>query len=95
MNTKFAKLMVTLLVMALIVLGGLSYYFYDLNKKAQADNTDLTLKIETLEKEKELITERLEKKITTISKEKEEEIDKLKGTYDELVADMKDEIEQG
>jgi len=95
MKTKFGKFMVTLLVMIAIVLGGLSYYFYDLNKKAEAKNTELLLRVDTLEKEKELITKQLEKKIATISKEKEEEIDKLKGTYDELVADMKTEIEQG
>jgi len=95
MKTKFGKFMVTVLVMAAIVLGGLSYYFYDLNKKAQASKTDLTLRIETLEKEKELITKQLEKKIAAISTEKEKEIDKLKGTYDELVSGMKTEIEQG
>lgn len=37
----------------------------------------------------------LEAKIADISKEKEEEIEQLKGTYDELVTDMKKEIEQG
>ena len=95
MKTKLAKLMATLLVIAGIGLGGLSYYFYDLNKKAQASNTDLSFRIQKLEKEKEVITKQLEEKIASISKEKEEEIDKLKGTYDELVLDMKSEIEQG
>jgi len=95
MKTKFAKFMVTLLVMGLIVVGGLGYYFYDLNKKAKVENTDLTLKIERLEKEKALVTNQLEEKIVKISNEKEEEIDKLKGTYDTLVSDMKEEIEQG
>lgn len=37
----------------------------------------------------------LEAKIADISKEKEEEIERLRGTYDELVTDMKKEIEQG
>lgn len=95
MKTKFAKFIVTLLVMGLIVVGGLGYYFYDLNKKAKVENTDLTLKIERLEKEKALVTNQLEEKIVKISNEKEEEIDKLKGTYDTLVSDMKEEIEQG
>jgi len=87
--------MVTLLVMGVIVLGGLSYYFYDLNKNATSKNTDLMFSIEKLEKEKIAITKQLEEKIASISKEKEEEIDKLKGTYDELISDMKTEIEQG
>ncbi len=95
MKTKLAKLMVTLLVIAGIILGGLCYYFYDLNKKAKAENTDLKFSIQKLEKEKVVITKKLEEKIASISNEKEEEIDKLKGTYDELVADMKTEIEQG
>jgi chemotaxis protein MotB len=95
MNTKFAKFMVTLLVMALIVLGGLNYYFYDLNKKSSAENTDLLLRIERLEREKIVITKQLEEKIATISKEREKEIDKLKNTYDMLVEDMETEIEQG
>ena len=95
MKTKLGKFMVTLLVMLAIVLGGLSYYFYDLNKKGQAENTDLTFRIDKLEKEKVLIAKQLEEKIKSISKEKEVEIDKLKGTYDDLVADMKTEIELG
>jgi chemotaxis protein MotB len=37
----------------------------------------------------------LESKIADISKENEEEIARLKGTYDKLVGNMKDEIEQG
>jgi chemotaxis protein MotB len=37
----------------------------------------------------------LETKIVNISKEKEEEIAKLKGTYDEFIAYMKEEIAQG
>ncbi len=37
----------------------------------------------------------LANKLADISKEKEEEIAKLKGTYDELLADMKKEIELG
>jgi chemotaxis protein MotB len=37
----------------------------------------------------------LESKIADISKKNEEEIARLKGTYDKLVGNMKDEIEQG
>lgn len=95
MRTELAKFMVTLLVIAGIVLGGLSYYFYDLNNKAEASKADLSFKIQKLEKEKAIITKQLEERIATISKEKEDEIDRLKGTYDELVLDMKSEIEKG
>jgi len=95
MNTKLAKFMVTLLVIIAIVLGGLSYYFYDLNNKAQTANKELMFRADKLEKEKAAITKQLEEKIASISREKEDEMNKLKGTYDELVADMKMEIEQG
>ncbi|MBW1814167.1 MAG: flagellar motor protein MotB [Deltaproteobacteria bacterium] len=95
MKTKFGKFMVTLLAMAAIVLGGFSYYFYDLNKKAETKNAGLSFRIDKLEKEKVLIAKQLEEKIKSISKDKEVEIDKLKGTYDELVGDMKTEIELG
>lgn len=70
MQTKFAKFIVTLLVMAAIVLGGLSYYLYELNKKSNAETTELIMKIERLKKEKELVTKQLEEKIASISKEK-------------------------
>jgi len=95
---------VALIILSVLVLGlaGGIYYFYDSNYKAQNDletmrnaNEDLTFKASNLEKEKAAISNELEEKIANISKEKEAEIAKLKGTYDELVNDMKEEIEQG
>ena len=67
---------ITSIVLGIIVLllAGISYYFYDANLKTKKE---------------------LESKIADISKENEEEIARLKGTYDKLVGNMKDEIEQG
>lgn len=85
-----------------VVLAGTSYFLYSANKKTQnrleeLSNTidNLTIRASNLETEKNEIANELAAKITDISKAKEEEIARLKGTYDELVTDMKKEIEEG
>jgi chemotaxis protein MotB len=85
---------VALIVVSVIalVLVGISYYFYSTNKKTQ---DELTFKVNSLEQQKVALERELEIKIGEMSKKKEEEIARLKGTYDELVADMKKEIEEG
>ncbi len=93
-----------IIILSVLSLGlaGTSYYLFDTNKSIQTDvetleeaRDDLIFKVKILEQEKTEIAQELEAKITDISQEKEEEIAKLKGTYDELVTDMKQEIEQG
>ena len=95
---------ITIVILSVISLGlaGTSYYLYDSNQHRQAElktlqdtRDELMFRVKTLEKEKAEIAQELEIKITDISQEKEEEIARLKGTYDELVTDMKNEIEQG
>lgn len=95
---------VTVIILSILSLGlaGNSYYFYDAKTKVQHEVEDLrstkeelTFKVNNLEEEKTKIADELEAKISDLSKEKEEEIAKLKGTYDELVANMNNEIEQG
>jgi chemotaxis protein MotB len=92
------------IILSIIALGlaGGSYYFYNVNRKSQVElevlraaKEQLTVKVNNLEEEKTSITHELGTKITDISKQKEEEIAKVKGTYDELVTDMKNEIAQG
>jgi chemotaxis protein MotB len=85
-----------------VVLAGTSYFLYSANQKTQKhlvelSNTidNLTIRASNLETEKTEIADELAAKIADISKEKEEEIARLKGTYDELVTDMKKEIEEG
>jgi len=96
------KAAVVILSIIAIVLAGTGYYFYNVNRKSQTElevlravKEELTAKVNNLEEEKSSIARELGTKITDISKQKEEEIAKLKGTYDELVTDMKNEIEQG
>jgi len=96
---KVALIVVSVIALAL---ASATFYFYGANSKAQselatlrADKDVLTVKAQTLEEEKAALARELEAKVAEISKEKEVEIAKLKGTYDELVAGMKNEIEQG
>ena len=96
------KAVVIILVIIALGLAGSTYYFYNVNRKSQTElgvlraaKEELTAKVNNLEEEKSSITHELGTKITDISKQKEEEISKLKGTYEELVTDMKNEIEQG
>ena len=96
------KVVVIILSVFVLGLAGGGYYLYDSNQKANNEietlrnaNEELKFKVTDLEKEKAAISNELEEKIANISKEKEQEIAKVKGTYDELVNDMKQEIEQG
>ena len=82
-----------------LVLAGIAYYFYDMHNKLQAEleasrnaQEELNFKISSLEQKKDKIKRELGQKIADISKEKEDEIARVKGTYDELVANMKEEI---
>ncbi len=56
---------------------------------------ELNAKISGLEEQINLLTYELEARVAEVSQEKEDEIDRLKGTYETLMADMKEEIEQG
>jgi len=95
------KMKIAVIILSVLVLGlaGGGYYLYDKTQNELETlrnvNEDFKFKIKNLEDEKEAISKELEEKIASISKEKEEEIAKLKGTYDTLVNDMKQEIEQG
>jgi chemotaxis protein MotB len=95
---------VAAIILSVLVLGlaAATCYFFDSNQKVQNEletlrnsNDELNFIVNNLEKQKAAISEELEEKVASISKEKEEEIAKVKGTYDELVNDMKQEIEQG
>jgi chemotaxis protein MotB len=71
-----------------LVLVGISLYLLDANKK-------LALKADNVEEQRAAIAAELEARIAAVSQEKEDEIARLKGTYDELVLSMQQEIEDG
>jgi len=75
-----------------LVLAGLGLYLLSLNTKMR---DALNTKINGLEEQVSLLTYELEARVAEVSQEKEDEIDRLKGTYETLVASMKEEIEQG
>ena len=82
---KLAIIIVSIVALALIFT---SLYLVDANRK-------LTLKADNLAQEKEVIAAELEARVAAISQEKEDEITRMKSTYDELVASMQKEIEEG
>lgn len=82
------KAAVVILCIIALMLIGVSLYLLDANKK-------LALKVNSLEQERAEIAAELEARVAAVSEEKEEEISQLKGTYDELVASMQKEIEEG
>jgi len=75
-----------------LVLAGLALYLLSVNTKMR---DELNAKISGLEEQVNLLTFELEARVAEVSQEKEDEISRLKGTYETLMADMKEEIEQG
>ena len=93
--------LIAMSVVAIALAGAAGYFSYS-GAKARDEaqslrNTvnDLSFKVNILEGEKDAMSRVLEAKIADISRAKEEEIAQVKGTYDELAAGMKAEIEQG
>jgi biopolymer transport protein ExbB/TolQ len=74
-----------------LVLAGLALYLLSANTKMR---NELNAKISGLEEQINLLTLELEARVAEVSQEKEDEISRLKGTYETLMADMKEEIEQ-
>jgi len=96
---KAALVILALLTLAVSTIG---YYFYSANGKLQTEleslrdeKQDLTYKVDRMEEEREKIIQRAQMRIADVSKEKEGEVQRLQQTYDELVAGMKSEIEDG
>ena len=96
------KTFIIIICALVVVLAATTYLLYSTNKKTGkrlnelSDTIDnLTIRAGILENEKTAIASELADKIADISKEKEAEIVRLKGTYDELVTGMKEEIQEG
>jgi len=82
------KIAIIVVSIVALVLVGIALFLLDTNRK-------LALKADNIEQERAAIAAELEARIAAISQEKEAEIARLKGTYDELVASMQKEIEDG
>jgi chemotaxis protein MotB len=86
------KTAIVIVSIVAIVLAGLSLYLLSVNAKMR---DELMGKINNLEEQVNVLTAELEARVAEVSQEKEEEIARLKGTYETLMADMKEEIDQG
>jgi chemotaxis protein MotB len=95
------KALVVLLVILLLgaVAGG--GYFYLENKHAQEDiaelrdrNTEMQFQVESLQGQVENLAKQLEEEVARVSQEKEAEMKRLKEAQNELVEELKGEIEQ-
>ncbi len=86
------KIAVIIVSIIAFVLAGVSLYLLRAGKQTREE---LAAKISGLEEQKNMLALELETRVAEISQEKESEIDQLKGTYETLVADMKNEIDQG
>jgi chemotaxis protein MotB len=86
------KTAIVIVSIVAIVLAGLSLYLLSVNAKMR---DELMGKINNLEEQVNVLTAELEARVAEVSQEKEDEIARLKGTYETLMADMKEEIDQG
>lgn len=86
------KVVAIIVFILALAMAAIAYYFYGAKKRMKAE---YEFKITSLEQQKTALENELEIKIGEISKEKEEQIERLKNAYDELVADMEKEIEEG
>jgi chemotaxis protein MotB len=85
---RTVKIAIIVVSIVALILAGICLYLVDANKK-------LAFKANNLEEQRAVIAAELEARIAAISENKEDEVARLKGTYDELVASMQKEIEQG
>ena len=95
------KALVALLV--ILLLGALAGggYFYLENKHAREDivelqdrNSEMQFQVESLQGQVENLAKQLEEEIARVSQEKEAEMKRLKEAQNELVEELKGEIEQ-
>ncbi|HEX9655026.1 MAG TPA: OmpA family protein [bacterium] len=93
----------TVLLVALVLLLGLAGYYYLAEiaplktsvQELQHKNQELEFYVEQLEKKNANLSMQLEEKIKEISTAKEQEIVKLKTTYEDLLTEMKEQVEKG
>ncbi len=93
----------TILSLAIVLLLGFAGYFYlDEVRPAQRqieelrrENEELMLQLDQLEKRNAELNRQAEDRLKAVSKEKEAEIARLKGTYEELIAELNEQVERG
>jgi chemotaxis protein MotB len=93
-------LVVLLFILLLGTLAGGGYFYLE-NKHAQEDlielrdrNTEMQFQVESLQGQVENLAKQLEEEVARVSQEKEAEMKRLKEAQNELVEELKGEIEQ-
>jgi len=90
-------------LLVILLLGAVAggAYFYLENKHAQEDivelrdrNTEMQFQVESLQGQVENLAKQLEEEVARVSQEKEAEMKRLKEAQNELVEELKGEIEQ-
>jgi len=93
----------TFLLILFVLLLGISGYFYldkvsplqSQLKEIRQENEELGFRVEELEQQNALLSTQLEQKVQELSDDKTEEINQLKLTYEDLIGELKDQIEAG
>ena len=93
----------TFLLILFVLLLGISGYFYldkvsplqSQLKQIRQENEELGFRIEQLEQQNGPIPRQLEQKVQELSDAKNEEINQLKSTYEDLLGELKEQVEAG
>jgi len=93
----------TFLLILFVLLLGISGYFYldkvsplqSQLKEIRQENEELGFRVEELEQQNALLSTQLGQKVQELSDDKNEEINQLKLTYEDLIGELKDQIEAG
>ncbi len=91
-----------LTILLILLLGFAGYYYLDEVRPAQRlivalqqENEELALQIEQLETRNAKLAAQIEAQVKAVSKQKEEEIARLKGTYEELISELNQQVQRG
>lgn len=93
----------TLLLILVVLIAGFAGYYYLSEvvpmtaalQEAQQKNQELAFNVEQLEERNKTLAGQLEQKMQELSEEKNKEINKLKGTYEDLISGLKEQVEKG
>jgi chemotaxis protein MotB len=96
------KALIAAAIIIIVALAVGAFYFYNQNAVSQhgADSLatvvdSLSAQLSGLQSRNAELTAALDTQTAALSRQKQEEIDRLKGTYDELVKDLRSEIDSG
>jgi len=93
----------TFLLILFVLLLGISGYFYldkvsplqSQLKEIRQENEELGFRVEQLEQQNAVLAKQIEKKVQELSDAKNEEINQLKSTYEDLIGELKEQVEAG